>query len=129
MLSSQKLSPETTKVLWRVYRQSENRQARSRAHCILLIDSKYDIQELVDILGVSRKTIYNWKNNWSQYKLVGLYNRGGRGRKALLNPTQKEQIRQWEQQLENNSRQLLVNKIREEWGITVSKDTVTRILD
>lgn len=128
MQLSQKLNPETVKLLWRIYRQSSNYQVRTRAQCILLMDSEYEVQELISILGVSRKTIYNWKNNWSKNKLVGLYNRVGRGRKAILNSEQKEQVKRWENQLQNNSKQMIIGKIRQEWGITISKDTVTRVL-
>lgn len=128
MESSQKLSPETIKLLWRVYRQSKNYQVRIRAQCILLMDSQYEIQELSRIFGVSRRTIYNWKNNWSKYKLVGLYDRVGRGRKEILNSEQKEKIKLWSKQYQNSSRQIIVGRIRQEWGITVSKDTITRVL-
>lgn len=115
-------------MLWRIYRHSQNYQVRTRAQCILLIDSEYEIQELIKIFGVSRKTIYNWKNNWSRRKLVGLYSRVGRGRKEILNSEQKKQIKLWEKQLEDNSLQIIIGKIRQEWGIAVSKDTVKRVL-
>lgn len=122
-----KLSRETIKILWRLYRQSKNYQVRTRAHCILLINSKYETEELIKIFGVSRKTIYNWRNNWSKYKLVGLYNRVGRGRKSIFNYQQKEQIKQWVKQDPKNLKQV-IEKIKKEWGIVTSKDTVKRIL-
>lgn len=125
----QKLDPETLNMLWRIYRQSKNHQVRNRAHCILLINSEYEIKELCQILGVSRKTVYNWKHNWSKFKLVGLYDRVGRGRKKIFNPEQKEQIKVWARQYQSHSRQSVIRKIRQEWGITVSKDTVKRALD
>ncbi|MEN9568750.1 MAG: hypothetical protein RLZZ69_3948 [Cyanobacteriota bacterium] len=117
----QKLSSETIKVLWRLYRQSKNYQVRARAHCILLINSKYDLKELIKIFGVSRKTIYNWKNNWSLYKLVGLYNRVGRVRKEIFNDQQKQQIKKWVKQNPKNLKQV-IEKIREEWGVVTSKE-------
>lgn len=123
----QRLSSETVKILWRLYRQSKNYQVRARAHCILLINFKYSLKELIEILGVSRKTIYNWKNNWSKYKLVGLYNRVGRGRKEIFNEQQKQQIKKWVKQNPKNLKQV-IEKIREEWGVVTSKDTVKRIL-
>ena len=128
MQLNQKLSPETIKVLWRIYRQTTKHHARSRAHCILLIDSEYEIPELMEILGVSRKTIYNWKNNWCKYKLAGLYDRVGRGRKEVLNLEQKQRIKLWSEQHHNHSNQIIITKIKQEWGITVSKDTVKRAL-
>ncbi len=93
----------------------------------MLIDSRYELEELIEIFGVSRKTIYNWKNNWSKYKLVGLYNRLGRGRKEIFSTPQKQQIKKWVTQNPKNLKQV-IEKIREEWGIVASKDTVKRIL-
>lgn len=127
MQLERKLSRETIKILWRLCRQSKNYQVRTRAHCILLINSKYETEELIKIFGVSRKTIYNWRNNWSKYKLVGLYNRVGRGRKSIFNYQQKEQIKQWVKQEPKNLKQV-IEKIKKEWGIVTSKDTVKRIL-
>jgi transposase len=121
------LSPETIRILWRLYRQSKNYQVRTRAHCILLINSKYKLEELIEIFGASRKTIYNWRNNWSKYKLVGLYNQKGRGRKKIFNKQQEQQIKQWVKQSPRNLKKV-IGKIKEEWGIVVSKDTVKRIL-
>ncbi len=123
----QKLSSETIKVLWRLYRQSKNYQVRARVHCILLINSKYDLKELIKIFGVSRKTIYNWKNSWSKYKLVDLYYRVGRGRKEIFNEQQKQQIKKWVKRNPKNLKQV-IEKIREEWGVVTSKDIVKRIL-
>lgn len=128
MRSHQKLTPETSKMLWRIYRHSKHCQVRTRAQCILLLDSEYEIPELIEILGVSRKTIYNWNNNWCKYKLAGLYNRAGRGRKEIFNSEQKQLIKLWSEDYHNNSNQIIITKIKQEWGITVSKDTVKRAL-
>lgn len=127
MQLERELSPETIKILWRLYRQSKNYQVRARAHCILLINSKYKLEELIAIFGASRKTIYNWRNNWSEYKLVGLYNRKGRGRKKIFSKQQEPKIKQWAKQSPRNLKKVL-EKIKEEWGIVTSKDTVKRIL-
>ncbi len=127
MQLSQKLSQETIKILRRVYRQSKNHQVRQRAHFILLIDSEYEISELIKIFGVSRKTIYNWKNNWAEKKLVGLYNRAGRGRKETFNQEQKELIKKWTKQNSKNLKKVLA-LIQQEWGIKTSKHTIKRVL-
>ncbi len=80
------LTKDTSKLLKRIYKQSQYHQVRQRAHCILLSYQKYKISELIKIFKVSRNTIYNWLNNWESLGLVGLYNRGGRGRKKLFKP-------------------------------------------
>ncbi len=89
--------PETQGLLQRLYQQSRHHQVRQRAHCILLSSQSYSIAQLIDIFGVSRKTLYNWFNSWDAQGFVGLYNRPGRGRKGTFNPEQIEQIRNWTQ--------------------------------
>ena len=107
MQLEKELSPETIRILWRLYRQSKNHQVRTRAHCILLINSKYKLEELIPIFRASRKTIYNWRHNWSKYKLVGLYNRKGRGRKKIFNKQQEQQIKQWVKQSPRNIKKVI----------------------
>ncbi len=75
------------------------------------------------IFRVSRNTIYNWLNNWESSGLVGLYNRDGRGRKKLFNPSQQEKIKVWVKQTPKNLR-VVQEKIQKEWSIVASKDTI-----
>ena len=111
----------------RINRHSEKYQVRQRAHCILLIEEGYQIKELVKIFAVSRKTIYNWKNNWLDRGLVGLYNRPGTGRKEIFTREQKIQIKQWAKK-HNKNLKPVIEQARKAWGIETSKDTIKRIL-
>jgi transposase len=121
------LSPETTKLLWRIYRQSQRLAIRQRAHCILLSAQGIRIGQLMQIFGVSRKTIHNWFVAWEMHKLVGLCDRAGRGRKPTFSREQQEQIKQWVKQSPKQLKRVLQN-IEEEWQIKVSKDTIKRVL-
>jgi transposase len=114
-------------MLKRIYRQSSHHQVRQRAHCILLYEEGYSIKELQDIFKISRKTIYNWFNAWEERGLIGLYNRPGQGRKPKFTPEQQAEIREW---TEEHRRQLkqVVNKIKEQWDISVSTKTIKRVL-
>jgi transposase len=76
------LTPENTRLLERLSRQSKYYQVRDRAKCIILSYQGISINKLTEIFGVSRKTIYNWFTKWEDEKLVGLYNNSGRGRKS-----------------------------------------------
>lgn len=127
MQFTRKVFPETQGLLQRLYRQSRHHQVRQRAHCILLSSQDYSIAQLMEIFSVSRKTLYNWFNNWEEQGVVGLYNRPGRGRKKTFNPEQVEQIRRWVQQSPRQLKQV-VAKIREEWGMTTSTQTIKRVL-
>lgn len=119
--------PETQRLLHRLYRQSRHHQVRQRAHWILLSSQDYSIAQLMDILSVSRKTLYNWFNNWEALGVVELYNRPGRGRKSTFTPEQIEQIRAWVQHQPRQLKQV-VQKVQEEWDISISTKTIKRVL-
>ena len=121
------LSPETTKLLWRIYRQSNRFAIRQRAHCILLSAQGLSIGQLMQIFDVSRKTIHNWFVAWETQKLVGLCDRAGRGRKPTFTPEQQEQIKEWVNETPKQLKRVL-QTIEEEWKIKVSKDTIKRVI-
>jgi len=121
------LRKDTSKLLKRIYKQSKYYQVRQRAHCILLSYQKYQISELMEIFKVSRNTIYNWFNNWESCGLVGLYNHPGQGRKKIFNDRQREIIKEWVKETPKNLR-LVQEKIKKQWGVTASKDTIKRVI-
>ncbi len=121
------LTKDTIKLLKRIYKQSKYYQVRQRSHCILHPHERYKISELMAIFGVSRNTIYNWLNNWESSGLVGLYNREGRGRKKLFDTRQQEIIKTW---VKETPKKLTIvqEKIKKEWGIVASLDTIKRVV-
>ena len=121
------LTFDTAKLLHRIYKQSRHYQVRQRAHCILLSYEGVTISELMDFFQVSRRTIYNWMNDWEDKRLLGLYNQTGRGRKPTFNEEQKQKIKSWVKLYPKDLKKVLA-QIKEEWGITVSKDTIKRVL-
>jgi transposase len=123
----QELSPETLRLLQRIYQRSTRHQVRQRAHCVLLSFDGYPVTELMVIFAVTRKTIYTWLDAWEQDRLVGLYDRPGRGRKRTFNDEEQQQIRDWAKATPNNLNAVL-GKIKEKWKVEVSKTTVKRIL-
>lgn len=127
MQFTREVFPETQRLLQRLYRQSRHHQVRQRAHCILLSCQDYSMAQLMEILSVSRKTLYNWFNTWNEQGVVGLYRRPGQGRKKTFNREQVEQIREWVQQHPRQLKQV-VAKIQQEWGMTTSTQTIKRVL-
>lgn len=123
----QELSPETTHLLQRIYQRSTRHQVRQRAHCILLSFEGYPVTELMVIFAVTRKTIYSWLDAWEQSRLVGLYDRPGRGRKMTFNDEEQQQIRDWAKATPHNLNAVLA-KIKAQWDVVVSKTTLKRIL-
>lgn len=127
MILIRPLYPETLRLLQRLYQQSRHHDVRQRAHFLLLIAQGFTISQLLKIFPTSHKTLYNWLNAWEQRGILGLYNRPGRGRKPLFNDEQKKQIKEW---VEENPKNLkaVIEKIKEEWNIECSKDTIKRII-
>lgn len=121
------LNPENIKLLQRISKESKYYQVRNRAKCLILSYQGLPIKQLMVIFGVGRKTIYNWFTKWEDEKIVGLYNNPGRGRKPKLNESQKEQVKAWAKQ-EPKTLLRVVEKAQKEWGITLSKDTIKRVI-
>jgi transposase len=121
------LSRETASLLKRIYQQSQYYQVRQRAHCIQLSYEGYQISELLNIFKVSRNTIYNWFNNWESFGLVGLYNHPGQGRRKIFKINQQKIIKEWVKETPKNLG-LVQEKIKKQWELTVSKDTIKRVI-
>ena len=123
----QDVSNETIHLLQRIHKQSRHHRVRQRAHCILLSIQGYPTHRLVDIFHVDRITIYHWFNAWEQRGLPGLYDRPGKGRHALFNTDQKEQIQQWVKMFPKNLSKIRA-LIQEAFALEVSKQTIKRVL-
>ena len=118
---------ETISLLRRIYRESRRHRVRARAHCILLSAQGYTTTQLMEIFQVDRVTIYTWFNAWECRGVAGLYDRKGKGRKPKLNAKQKEQIKAWAEAFPKNLGKICALS-QEVFGISVSRDTVKRVL-
>ncbi len=107
------LSPETRRMLHRIYQHSRHHQVRQRAHCIRLSFDGFSVSQLMSIFEVTRKTIYTWLDAWDTERLAGLYDRPGRGRKQTFSDAEKAQIRVWVKASPHNLNPVLA-KIKEE---------------
>ena len=127
MIFIREINSLSFKLLERIYRQSRHHQVRQRAHCLILASQGVKNQELIKIFPVSYKTLYNWFNRWESEGIVGLYNKTGKGSKPTFNSRQKSQIKEWAKQTPRQLKQV-VQKVKDEWGITISTKTIQRIL-
>ncbi len=127
MFLIREINPLSFKLLERIYRESRHHQVRQRAHLLILASQGVKGEELMKIFQVSYKTIYNWINRWESEGMVGLYNKPGRGCKRTFNPEQESRIREWALQEPRQLKKVL-QKIKEEWEIEVSTETIKRIL-
>lgn len=121
------ISPETERLLKRIYRSSQHHQVRQRAHFLILYHQGYTLAQLLPLFSVTLQTLYNWINAWEHRGLLGLYNQSGQGRKRTFTQKQEEQIYQWVKESPIQLNQVLA-RIQETWNITISKKTLQRIL-
>lgn len=118
---------ETQTLLKRIYRQSRHRRVSQRAHCLWLKSQGMKNTELQVIFPVSEKTLYNWFNAWNDQGLLGVYKHPDRGRKPKLTEEQTVQVKAWVEASPRNLKGVL-EKIKTTWDITISRDTLKRIL-
>lgn len=121
------LNYDSEKMLARIYKASQHHQVRERAKCLLLSYQGKTIAELMKIFNVTRKTVYNWFTAWEDRKLTGLYNSSGRGRKPKLNEEQQREVKELVKD-SPKSLKTVQSKVKEKWGIDVSKDTLKRTI-
>lgn len=126
MILLREFNQETKKLLTRISRSSKFSQVRNRAKCIILSYQGVSIVQLMQLFGVSRRTLYNWLTKWEKRGLIGLYNEKGRGRKTKLSQEQSQQVKQWIKEEPKTLKKVVV-KIYQQWGIDVSKETIKRI--
>ena len=100
---------------------------RQRAHFLILVSQNVKNENLIKIFKFSYKTMYNWLNRWENEGMLGLYNKPGRGRKKTFNSAQLAQIRDWVK-LQPRQLKQVVQKIKEEWCINISTETIKRII-
>jgi transposase len=123
----QNLSPETCKLLHRLYKESQHHRVRQRAHCILLSFQGINTTTLMAIFSVDRITIYHWFAAWEAQHFVGLYDKKGRGRPPKLTEEEQHKAQQY---LEQHPRDMkkIVYLVEQETSKRVSTKTIKRLV-
>jgi len=65
-------------------------RVRMRAHCILLSNKKYTIEEITNIHGLHRDTVSSLIDSWNKFGFEGLYDQPRSGRPSKLTEDEKE---------------------------------------
>jgi transposase len=121
------VSPETQKLLRRVYKESQHHRVRQRAHCIFLSFQGIPTTTLMTIFSVDRMTIYNWFDAWEAYHFAGLYDKKGRGRPHKLTEEEQAKVQQY---LEKHPRDVkkVVHLVEQATTKHVSTKTIQRLI-
>ena len=119
---------EAEKITLQEGRKNGKAQAfRDRCHCLLLNSESYQVKELAEVFRVSEICVYGWLKRWERSGIVGLRDKPGRGRKAILQDADLPQIKAV---VQANAQQLKIarQKLKEELGREFSAKTLKRFL-
>jgi transposase len=75
------------------YRNGQTHSFRQRCQMVLLKSEKRSSLEVVSILGSCEMTVNNWLQRYESEGIEGLRTRPGRGRKAILQAVDLEQVK------------------------------------
>ena len=108
-------------------KNGKTRVFRERCHCLRLSSEGYQVKELAKIFRVSEISIYTWYKRWEKGGIVGLRDKAGRGRTAILQP---EDLAVIKEKVQENAQRLKIarQKLKEELGREFSTKTLKRFL-
>ena len=98
---------------------------QQRCHCLLLSSEGYQVKELAKVFRVSEMSVYGWLKRWEAGGIVGLRDKAGRGRRAIL---KAEDLPQVKAIVQENAQRLKVarQKLKEQLGRQFSAKTLKR---
>ena len=88
------LTKQQREALENGYRNGKTHSFRQRCQMVLLKSEKRSSLEVVAILGGCEMTVNNWLNRYQAQGIKGLQTRSGRGRKAILQAEDLEQVKE-----------------------------------
>ncbi|GGX97065.1 hypothetical protein GCM10007160_25690 [Litchfieldella qijiaojingensis] len=121
------LTDEELEVLTAAYHHGEKRALRRRAHAILLSHQGYTINQIRDILQVTRDTISIWFKNWETAGLSTLVDKPRCGRPSILDAQDVDRLQDLVQQHPHQLRTLQA-RLQEDTGKRFSAATLRRAL-
>lgn len=87
-----KLSPTEKVIIEKAIKSDKRSQVRRRALALQLLDQGYGPSQVAKLVAVSRRTIYNWYEQFQAEGLAGLEDRPGRGRKRKATERYRQQV-------------------------------------
>ncbi|WP_090731460.1 helix-turn-helix domain-containing protein [Azotobacter beijerinckii] len=86
------LSDTDLQALMEDYVHAEKPALRRRAHAIVLSHKRYSINQISDILAVTRETVSLWFDAWEADGLEGLRDKARPGRPAVYDALDRERL-------------------------------------
>jgi transposase len=94
----------------------------------IIAAKKHGVNLVADIFDITANTLRSWVKNFSIEDLQGLQQKPGRGRNSKVSDIQQESIARWIKEDPNLTINAVILKLRQQFGLDVSKSAVHRIL-
>ena len=85
---------EEIKILEKLVKKEKNPKLRDRLRGILLLKKNYKHSEVAEILGVTERTLYNWKKRYNQSGYNGLKTNPIPGRNTILDEEDMKKLKE-----------------------------------
>jgi transposase len=124
------LTEEQKKELEQGYLHGEGSLFRKHCQAILLNNQGFSVQELMKIFDCRKNTIYDWFNNWEEKGIEGLKLQAGRGRKAMFDTNNIQEVELVKLKINENRKKLSLAKaeIESNLGKKMCEETLRRFL-
>ena len=106
----------------------KSKKERMRAEAILLFEKGYKKVKIADILGVSKRSIFQWFEEYRRDGLSSLSTKKGQGRKNLIDESKHREIVKNNIKRYPNQPKKAYSLTMEEIGVNMSYDTFKRFL-
>lgn len=119
---------EEIEFLKKLVKKERDLKLRDRLRGILLIKKKYTYSEVAEILGVTERTICNWKRRYEQSGYDGLKTNPIPGRNTILDKEDMEKLKELLQMRVYWTSKEVRELIKNEFGIEFTPRHIPRIL-
>jgi len=96
---------------------------RSRRRSLLMSGEGFSVSEIARFFSIRTRTVYTWFSRREKMGIAGLMILPGRGRAAVLNGCDADEVRMIEEEVCENSRNLqkVGEKLSGEFGVEITK--------
>jgi transposase len=116
------------KYLEKLIKNEKNLKIKDRLRAILLMKKKYKQYEVAEILGVTERTLYNWKKRYEQHGSKGLLDKPIPGRNTFLDEEDMVKLKELLKKRQYWTAKEVQSLINEEFGRLFVLRQIHRIL-
>lgn len=119
---------EEISYLKKLLKKEKDLKVRDRIRAILLLKKNYKQYEVAEIMGVTERTLYNWKTSYAKHGYEGLKDKPIPGRNTVLNTGDMKKLKGLLKKREYWATKEVRELIKNEFDIEFTLRHITRIL-